>query len=100
MLCELACKPLYSPDLLLSYNYAGPLIFFERELLDQLHESAGFVREALVYDLLFKAIETTGASSASIRSSTMWRVRRAKRQARTRRASRRMKRTSVADVAR
>lgn len=61
MLCELACKPLYSPDLLLSYNYAGPLIFFERELLDQLHESAGFVREALVYDLLFKAIETTGS---------------------------------------
>lgn len=61
MLCELACKPLYSPDLLLSYNYAGPLIFFERELLDQLYESAGFVREALVYDLLLKAIETTGS---------------------------------------
>lgn len=59
-LSNLACKPIYSPDLLLSYNYIGPFVVFERDLVQRVHEEQGFVSEALLYDLILKAFEITG----------------------------------------
>ena len=59
-LSDLACKPIYSPDLLLSYNYMGPFIVFERELICQARTESELVSDALLYDLLFKAFEITG----------------------------------------
>lgn len=56
----LVCKPIYSPDLLLSYDYMGPFIVFDRSLVAHICEQQGFVAEALLYDLLFKAIEQVG----------------------------------------
>lgn len=56
----LACKPIYSPDLLLSYNYMGPFIVFERELVQNVRTESELVADALLYDLLFKAFEITG----------------------------------------
>lgn len=56
----LACKPIYSPDLLLSYNYMGPLIVFERDLIQQVRTESELVADALIYDLLLKSFEITG----------------------------------------
>lgn len=59
-LSNLVCKPIYSPDLLLSYNYLGPFIVFQCALVQQVREELGLVAEALLYDLLLKAFELTG----------------------------------------
>lgn len=56
----LACKPIYSPDLLLSYDCMGPFVVFDRSLVAHVREQHGFVAEALLYDLLFKAFEQAG----------------------------------------
>jgi GT2 family glycosyltransferase len=61
LLGRVCCKPIYSPDLLLSYNYVGPFVVFERKLVDTIHETLGFDHEALIYDLLFKAFEQTAS---------------------------------------
>lgn len=60
-LSDLVCKPVYSPDLLLSYNYVGPLIVFDTSLVKHIRSEHGFVAEALLYDLLFKAFEQAGS---------------------------------------
>ena len=57
---ELACKPIYSPDLLLSYNYLGPFVIFETALVKRVRDEEGFVSEALLYDLVLKAFERCG----------------------------------------
>ncbi|WP_251198169.1 glycosyltransferase family 2 protein [Anaerotardibacter muris] len=59
-LSNLVCKPVYSPDLLLSYNYVGPFIVFDRSLVQHVHAEQGLPAEALIYDLLFKAFEQAG----------------------------------------
>ena len=57
---ELACKPIYSPDLLLSYDYMGPFIVFDRSLVAHVCDQHGLASQALLYDLLFKALEQAG----------------------------------------
>lgn len=59
-LSGLACKPIYSPDLLLSYNYAGPFIVFDRSLVEHVSAEEGLADAALIYDLLLKAFEQAG----------------------------------------
>lgn len=48
-------KPVYSPDLLYSYFYAGPLIFISRSLIDTISQGEGFSSDAFEYDLMLKA---------------------------------------------
>ena len=35
-------KPVFSPDLLYSYNYLGPLVFLSRRVLEAIQSSVGF----------------------------------------------------------
>ena len=48
-------KPEFSPDLLYSYNYLGPLVFLSRQVLETVQNSTGFSSESFDYDLVLKA---------------------------------------------
>ena len=48
-------KPVFSPDLLYSYNYLGPLVFLSRRVLETIQSSMGFSSESFDYDLVLKA---------------------------------------------
>ncbi len=48
-------KPVFSPDLLYSYNYLGPLVFLSRRVLEAIQSSVGFSSESFDYDLVLKA---------------------------------------------
>lgn len=48
-------KPVFSPDLLYSYNYLGPLVFLSRRVLETIQSSVGFSSESFDYDLVLKA---------------------------------------------
>ncbi len=48
-------KPEYSPDLLYSYNYLGPVVFYSRRVISAIQESTGFSSDAFAYDLALKA---------------------------------------------
>jgi O-antigen biosynthesis protein len=48
-------KPSYSPDLLYSYNYMGPVVFYSRSVICAVQESTGFSSDAFDYDLALKA---------------------------------------------
>lgn len=50
-----AFKPVYSPDLLYSYNYLGSLVFYSADVLEAIQNSCGFASEAFDYDLALKA---------------------------------------------
>ena len=50
-------KPVYSPDLLYSYFYLGPLVFVARRIIDAISQNEGFSTEAFDYDLVLKAID-------------------------------------------
>lgn len=47
-------KPIYSPDLLYSYFYAGPLIFVSRAMITAISQAEGFSSDAFEYDLVLK----------------------------------------------
>ncbi len=48
-------KPVFSPDLLYSCNYLGPLVFFSRRVVEEVQTSTGFSSESFDYDLVLKA---------------------------------------------
>lgn len=48
-------KPAFSPDLLYSYFYAGPLVFFTRSIIYAVSQDEGFSTDAFEYDLMLKA---------------------------------------------
>lgn len=48
-------KPEFSPDLLYSYNYLGPLVFLSRQVLEEVQKATGFSSESFDYDLVLKA---------------------------------------------
>ena len=48
-------KPVFSPDLLYSYNYLGPLVLFSRRVIEAVQTSTGFSSESFDYDLVLKA---------------------------------------------
>lgn len=48
-------KPVYSPDLLYSYSYMGPLVFISREMINTISREEGFSTDAFDYDLALKA---------------------------------------------
>lgn len=48
-------KPVFSPDLLYSFNYVGPLVFFSRRVIEEVQASTGFSSESFDYDLVLKA---------------------------------------------
>lgn len=54
-LCNPSFKPVFSPDLLYSYNYCGPFVLFARSLIDDISHDVGFASEGFEYDLLIKA---------------------------------------------
>lgn len=56
-----AIKPVYSPDLLYSYDYMGPLVVFSRQLINDISEGEGFASESFEYDLALKAAARTSS---------------------------------------
>lgn len=48
-------KPIFSPDLLYSYFYAGPLVLYSKELIEAVSQEEGFSTDAFEYDLMLKA---------------------------------------------
>ena len=52
-------KPVFSPDLLYSYFYAGPLVFYSREIITAVSQDEGFSTDAFEYDLMLKASKKT-----------------------------------------
>ena len=52
-------KPVHSPDLLYSYFYMGPLVFFSRRMIDAISQDEGFSTDAFDYDLALKACAKT-----------------------------------------
>ena len=50
-----AMKPVYSPDLLLSYNYMAPVVFYSRTVIERVQKGSGFSSDAFDYDLALKA---------------------------------------------
>lgn len=52
-----AFKPVWSPDLLCSYEYLGPLVFVSRHLVDAVSTGVGFATEAFAHDFALKACE-------------------------------------------
>ena len=48
-------KPAYSPDLLLSYNYMAPVVFYSRAVVEKVQKGSGFSSDAFDYDLALKA---------------------------------------------
>lgn len=54
-LCKPEMKPVYSPDLMLSYNYMGPLVFISKALIEEVAQNEGFATESFCYDLFIKA---------------------------------------------
>ncbi len=48
-------KPAFSPDLLYSYFYAGPLVFYSKEIISAVSQDEGFSTDAFDYDLMLKA---------------------------------------------
>lgn len=50
-------KPVFSPELLMSYDYLGPVAFVSRRVVDAIAEGEGFATEAFEYDLFFKVSE-------------------------------------------
>lgn len=48
-------KPAFSPDLLYSYFYMGPLVFMARSVVDDISRHEGFSTDAFDYDLALKA---------------------------------------------
>ncbi len=56
-----ACiKPEFSPDLLYSYNYLGPLVMYSREIIDKIAKGPGYSTESFSYDMALKAVECQG----------------------------------------
>lgn len=53
-------KPVYSPDLLCSYNYLGPFVLVDEKVINQVATELGFVDEAFLYDLILKVTEHAG----------------------------------------
>ena len=53
-------KPVYSPDLLSSYNYLGPFVLVDEKVINQVAAELGFVDEAFLYDLILKVSEHAG----------------------------------------
>ncbi len=54
-LCKPVFKPVFSPDLLYSYNYCGPFVLFARSLINSISAGEGFATEGFEHDLLLKA---------------------------------------------
>lgn len=50
-------KPVYSPDLLYSYDYMGPFVLIGRRVIEAISEGVGFSTESFQYDLALKATE-------------------------------------------
>lgn len=48
-------KPSFSPDLLYSQFYTGPVVFVERSIIDAICQNEGFSTDAFEYDLMLKA---------------------------------------------
>ena len=59
-LCDPTLKPDYSPDLLCSYDYMGPFVLMDGEIIKQVASGMGFIDEAFRYDLILKAVELAG----------------------------------------
>lgn len=53
-------KPVYSPDLLCSYDYLGPFVLVDEKVINQVATELGFVDEAFLYDLILKVSEHAG----------------------------------------
>lgn len=54
-LCAPSFAPVFSPDLLYSYNYCGPFVLIARPLIDAISHEEGFASEGFGYDLVLKA---------------------------------------------
>ena len=48
-------KPDYSPDLLYSYFYMGPVVWVSRQIVDAIAHDGGFTTDAFDYDMVLKA---------------------------------------------
>lgn len=54
-LCNPSFKPIFSPDLLYSYNYCGPFVVMTRSVVNDISQNEGFTSEGFDYDLVIKA---------------------------------------------
>lgn len=54
--CSPVLKPAYSPELLCSCEYLGPVTFFSRRVIDDIAGAEGFASEGFSHDVVLKAV--------------------------------------------